>query len=86
MWMNYEGYGMGWHGLAWLGMVIFWLLLILLVLAAVKYLAAGRRPSIQHGDSGEKRPEALLILEQRYARGEIERDEYLQKRDDLKTG
>ena len=85
MWMNHEGYGMGWQGLGWLGMVTFWLLLILLVLAAVKYLAAGRRSNIPNGESGEKRPKALLILEQRYARGEIKRDEYLQKRDDLKN-
>jgi len=29
------------------------------------------------------RAEALSILEQRYARGEIQRDEYLQKKQDL---
>ena len=29
------------------------------------------------------RTEALTILEQRYARGEIQRDEYLQKKQDL---
>lgn len=29
------------------------------------------------------RAQALAILEQRYARGEIQRDEYLQKRQDL---
>ncbi len=86
MWMNYEGYGMGWHGLGWLGMVTFWLLLILLVLAAVKYLSGGRRSDSPSGENDKTRPEPLLILEQRYARGEIERDEYLQKRDDLKTG
>ena len=43
MWMNYEGYGMGWHWLGWLGMAFFWLIPILLVLAAVKYLMGGRR-------------------------------------------
>lgn len=83
MWMNYEGYGMGWHGLGWLGMVTFWLLLVLLVLVAVKYLAAGHRSHLPDNESRKTRPEPLAILEQRYARGEIERDEYLQKRDDL---
>jgi putative membrane protein len=83
MWMNSEGYGMGWHGLGWLGMVTFWLLLVLLVLVAVKYLAAGHRSRLPDNESGKTRADALAILDQRYARGEVERDEYLQKRDDL---
>ncbi len=32
------------------------------------------------------RSRGLAILERRYARGEIERDEYLQKRQDLASG
>ncbi len=80
MWMDYESYGMGWHWLGWLGMAFFWLIPILLVLAAVKYLMGGRRSNIP---DGERKPEALVVLEERYARGEIEREEYLQKRDDL---
>ena len=83
MWMNYEGYGMGWHGLGWLGMAFFWLILILLVLAVVKYLKRGRG---SNAPDGEKKPDALAVLEERYARGEIDREEYLQKRDDLKRG
>jgi len=31
MWMDYEGYGMGWHWLGWLGMAFFWLVLVLLL-------------------------------------------------------
>ncbi|OYX27902.1 MAG: electron transporter RnfE [Hydrogenophilales bacterium 28-61-11] len=81
--MNYEGYGMGWHWLGWLGMAFFWLILILLVLAVVKYLKGGRRSNAP--DSGKK-PDALAVLEERYAKGEINREEYLQKRDDLKRG
>ena len=75
-----EGYGMGWHWFGWLGMAFFWLIPILLVLATVKYLMAGR---CLNTPDGESRPEALAVLEERYARGEIEREEYLQKRDDL---
>ena len=81
MWMDYEGYGMGWHGWGWLGMAFFWLILILLVLAVVKYLKGDRR---SNAPDGEKKPEALATLEDRYVRGEIDRDEYLQKLDDLK--
>lgn len=81
MWMDYEGYGMGWHGWGWLGMAFFWLILILLVLAVVKYLKGDRR---SNAPDVEKKPGALATLEDRYARGEIDRDEYLQKLDDLK--
>ena len=83
MWMDYEGYGMGWHGWGWLGMAFFWLIPILLVLVAVKYLMAGRR---SNAPDGERKPDALAVMEERYARGEIDREEYLQKREDLKRG
>ena len=83
MWMDYEGYGMGWHWLGWLSMAFFWVILILLVLAAVKYLTGGRR---LNAPGGERTPDALAVLEERYAQGEIGRDEYLQKRNDLKRG
>ena len=80
MWMDYEGFGMGWH---WLGMAFFWLIPVLLVLAVVKYLMGGRR---SNATDGEKKPDALSVLEERYTRGEIGREEYLQKHDDLKRG
>jgi putative membrane protein len=35
------------------------------------------------GSPSGSRAEALSILEQRYAKGEIQRDEYLQKKQDL---
>jgi len=81
MWMNYEHYGMGWHWLGWLGMAFFWLIPILLMLAVVKYLMGGRDSKASDDD---KMLDALSVLEERYARGEINRDEYLQKREDLK--
>ena len=81
--MDYQGYGMGWHWLGWLSMAFLWLIPILLVLASVKYLKRGRG---SNAPDGEKKPDALAVLEERYARGEIDREEYLQKRDDLKRG
>lgn len=69
-------YGMGW---GWLGMGLFWLAPVLLILAAVKYLFGWGS-----GREGEKSGKALQVLEERYARGEIGREEYLQKRSDLK--
>ena len=53
------------------------------MLVAVKYLKADRR---SNASDNEKKPDALAFLDERYARGEINREEYLQKRDDLKRG
>lgn len=78
MWMN--GYGAEWHWLGWLIMAFFALIPILLVLALVKYLMRG--PRLNAADNPRK-TDARATLEQRYARGEIERDEYLQKREDI---
>lgn len=76
-------YGMGWGwGFGWIGMILFWLMPILLVLVALKYLFGGKSRTgmgVREG-SGQ----ALAILEEKYARGEISREEFVQKRDDLK--
>lgn len=62
-----------------LGMIT-WLLILVAVVAAVFWLlrsilgAGGREPL------PPSRPGGLDILEERYARGEIDRDEYLQKK------
>lgn len=60
----------------WLVMLAVWLLPFVLLFAAIKYLM--RRP----GPAGAGKS-ALDILDEAYARNEISRDEYLQKRDDM---
>ncbi|MDA8383834.1 MAG: SHOCT domain-containing protein [Betaproteobacteria bacterium] len=76
-------YGMGW-GWGWFGMMLFWLVPILLVALALKYFFdGGIRPS---PGAREEKQKALVVLEERYARGEIDREEFLEKRDDLKRG
>lgn len=67
------GYGFGIPGF---GMGIFWIILILLLVGGVAL--STRRDSV-----GDRRQSSLEILEGRYARGEIERDEFEQKRRDL---
>ncbi|MBI3575518.1 MAG: SHOCT domain-containing protein [Gammaproteobacteria bacterium] len=78
-------WGMGW---GWLGMILFWLIpllvVIVLVAAAIKYLIGGGSRSRPEPTAG--RSDALAILEERYARGNIEREEYLRKREDIKRG
>ncbi|MEJ0028237.1 MAG: SHOCT domain-containing protein [Rhizomicrobium sp.] len=64
-------------------------LLSLLVLILIFGLIFGRRryyygyPWWWHEPAPDSRAGARRILEERYARGEIQRDEYLQKRQDL---
>jgi putative membrane protein len=72
------GYDHGaWMFGGWLGMLLIWLMPIILLLATIKYLASGSK-------SGKGGKTSLEILEEAYARGEISREEFLQKRDDLK--
>ncbi len=66
-----------WHvfggGIMWL----FWIVILGLLVWFV--VALSRRP----GGPGEDRKSAREILDERYARGEIDREEYEQKRTDL---
>lgn len=59
-----------------LGMLLVWLIPIGLVAALVVYL-------INQNKSTPVSERAIDILEKAYARGEISREEFLQKRDDL---
>lgn len=74
-------YGMG-HGWGWFGMGLFWLVFILLVLVAVKYLASKSAPRGDLPRGVDKT--ATDYLDESYAKGEISREEFLQKREDLK--
>ena len=77
MWAEHGGW---WMGVGIVHMLLFWGLIILAIVALVKWLS-GKSPS----PSAERLRErtALEILQERYARGEIDRQEYEQKRTDL---
>ena len=80
--MMYDGWS--WGGWGWGGwilmtsmMVLFWAVVITAVVLAVRYLAGGRHTAGHPSDwtrAQEKRPEDVLA--ERYARGEIDDDEY----------
>lgn len=70
--------GPGWMGLGWVFMVLFWVLIILGVVALLRWFGIS-----SDGSRNAPRKTPLDILQERYARGEIERDEYEQKRRDL---
>ena len=83
MWWHGPGMGLfGWgfmpgHGLLF---VLFWTLVVLAIVGIVRR-SSGR--VVPAGPAGPGRPRGLDILEERYAKGEIQRDEYLQKKQDL---
>lgn len=79
---GYGGYGMGWFAPAGgVLMVLFWVVLALLVAGLARWVFGGGIGRGRVGRDGARR--ALDILEERYARGEIEREEFLQRREDL---
>lgn len=73
--MDGTGWGMG---MGWIPMILFWVLIIFGIAALVRWFGV---PWGERRDMPRKTP--LEILQERYARGEIERDEYEQKRRDL---
>jgi putative membrane protein len=89
------GGGFGWPGILMaVGMALFWVAVIVLVVWAVRELA-GRRPAHTGGlqTGGPTAPAGartatetpLQILERRYANGEIEREEFLRRKEDLSS-
>jgi putative membrane protein len=75
---------MGWrHGMGWFGMVlmmVFWIAAIVGVIILIRWLwiSTGKKG---RGTSQEDSP--LEILKRRYARGEINKEEFEQKKKDL---
>jgi putative membrane protein len=75
-WGMMGGYG-GYGGF---GMII-WVIVLIAIVALVVWLVRSVVPSGMH--QPPRHSSGLDVLEERYARGEINRDEYLQKKRDL---
>ena len=83
--MHWPGYGFGWGGMIFGGlmMLLFWGGLLALVFWLVRAFASrGDHPDYSHRAA---EPNAREILDQRYARGEIPRDEYETIKKDLEA-
>ena len=91
------GYGGGWEAF----MIIVMLAVVALVVVGIAYLVRGlSHPGGSHyDDTGPRywqgppqgpppmgRSRALDVLEERYARGEIDRDEFLRRKQDIVGG
>ena len=87
-WRGYDyGHGpgmMGWgFGMGWFGgiiMVIFWIAVIVGIVLLIRWLIISTRTASHGPSTGES---ALEILKKRYARGEIDKDEFEEKKKDL---
>jgi putative membrane protein len=74
---GYGGYGFG------LIHVVVWIVILIAIVALVVWLVRSLAgPGMQH-HLPPRRSAGLEVLEERYARGEINRDEYLQKKKDI---
>ena len=73
----------GWGGHAAFGMIMWVVILIAIVAVVVWLVRSVASPSAHHLPPWERRSAGLDILEERYARGEIKRDEYLEKKRDI---
>lgn len=78
MW-GYDAMGYGWGGMG-IGMLLIWALIVVAVVALVRGFGAGRTGG---SEPGPRERTALDILGERYARGEIDKTEFEQKRHDL---
>jgi putative membrane protein len=87
-WRGYEwGHGpgmMGWaSGMGWFGgiiMVLFWIAIIVGVILLIRWLIVSTKATSHGTSSGDS---ALEILKKRYARGEINKEEFEEKKRDL---
>jgi len=72
------GWGMGWFGMIF--MLLFWVLVIIGLIFLIKWLIQNTRKGTGTSNGGSR---ALEILKERYARGEINKQEFEEKKRDL---
>jgi putative membrane protein len=82
MWFMHDGWGWGWMAFSAAWMVFFWGALIALVVWAVSRLTGDRERGGDQWRSERRSP--LDIAKERYARGEITREQFQQLQDDLR--
>lgn len=84
------GFGAGWIGMGFI-MLLFWIAVVVGIVYLIRHLA--RRPAAgqphdgpTYMDQAQEQPRpssAMRILEERYARGEVDQEEFLRRKADL---
>jgi putative membrane protein len=72
------GYGMGWIGM--IIMAVFWIAVIVGIIFLIRWLVLSARAE---GQKAHHEDSAIEILRKRYARGEINKEEFEEKKKDL---
>lgn len=84
--MGYGPYGMMGYGSGWgsgAGMMLFWTVLLVLLIAGAVWLIRGSSRGSGPSLPFRSRPAGLDSLDEGYARGKINREEYLQRKRDI---
>ncbi|WP_029133566.1 SHOCT domain-containing protein [Sedimenticola selenatireducens] len=79
-WGEFGGWGMGF---GFVFMILFWVLVVAGIVALVRWLLPARDAAGPRVGELPREKTPLEIVQERYARGEIDREEYEQKRRDL---
>lgn len=74
---GYGNYGMGWFG--GIFMIVFWVAVIVGFFLVVRWVAT----TSKKGEWGSRNETPLEILKKRYARGEIDKEEFERMKKDL---
>lgn len=77
-WLWGDAGWMAWFMLAW--MIVFLVVIVVAIVFFIRYLS---RPHGERQDQTGRQHSAADVVRRRYAAGEIDRDEYLQKLTDL---
>jgi putative membrane protein len=80
LWEMMHDWGSGWMWLMPLFGIAWFALLVVAIVLVVRWMGRG------NGARGASASSARDILDERYARGEIDREEYLQRRNDIAGG
>ena len=84
-WPTIPGWGWGSFIVGGLGMLIFWGIIIVVVYFAIRSLTGANQRKDNREPSKTTEKTHLDILKERYVRGEINREEYLDMRKDLES-
>ena len=82
---NWENcpFSLGGHGMGWFGgifMLVFWVLIIVGIVFLIRWLIHSTKGQAGSAQGGSR---AIEILQERYARGEIDKEEFEEKKKDL---